>query len=317
MYIKLWGTRGSIPTPISSSEYRKRLEQALKFAKSKWAENPELPAANLLEDLPVEISTLIGGETTCAEIRHGDDFLIIDMGTGARRLGYELMAKGAPKELHILMTHTHWDHIQGWPFFVPGYLPTSLVNIYSNFADMEERFIRQQHPEHFPLQFDQMASNKKFHLMKHEDKKHIGPFAITNFHLHHPGGAAAYKIECENKTFIFATDTEYTGTKEKVEEQIEESRYFFENADLLVMDAQYTMEDASHKIGWGHTPTENTIKCATSWKVKKLVLTHHEPSYDDRDIMKLFLDGVKDLKKSKNNNDLEIEIGVEGSVFIL
>lgn len=317
VYIKLWGTRGSIPTPISSDEYRKRLIQALEFARDRWDKEPDLPAANILEGLPAEISTLIGGETTCAEIRSGDDFLIIDMGTGARRLGYELMTKGPPKDINILMTHTHWDHMQGWPFFIPGYLPSSNVNIYSNYDDMEDRFLRQQHPEHFPLQFEQMASTKKFHLFEHKDTLNIGPFKVTNHHLKHPGGASAFKIESDDKTFIFATDTEYTGTVEQVEKQIEDSRYFFEDADLLVMDAQYTMEDASHKIGWGHTPTENTIKCASSWCVKKLVLTHHEPSYDDRDIMQLFLEGARNVGDTKCALDLEIEIGVEGSVFTL
>lgn len=317
MYIKLWGTRGSIPTPISSTEYRKRLVQALEFARSEWEKNPDLPAANLLENLSLEISTLVGGETTCVEVRDGDDYLVIDLGTGARRLGYELMSRGASSPINVLMTHTHWDHIQGWPFFVPGYIPNNTINFYSSYTDLEERFAHQQHPDYFPIQFKEMLSTKIFNILEHDKSIKLGPFEITNYHLKHPGGAAAYKIECKGKTFIFATDTEYTGSIEEVGNAIDEGKKFFNNADLLVMDAQYTMEDASQKIGWGHTPTENTIKCATSWAVKKLVLTHHEPSYHDRDIMRLHLEGVKNLKENQNKTGLEIEIGVEGSVFIL
>ncbi|MCB1173591.1 MAG: MBL fold metallo-hydrolase [Leptospiraceae bacterium] len=317
MYIKLWGVRGSIPTPITSAEYRSRLKRALEFARDRWQTDPQKPAANVIEELPIETATLIGGETTCVEVRDGDDFLILDLGTGARMLGYELMGKGPPRVYNILLTHTHWDHMQGWPFFVPGYLPGHELHIYSAFPDCEERFIRQQTFEHFPVEFKQMASSRSFHLFENDTHQEISGFKVSSFNLKHPGGAAAFKIERNGKKFIFATDTEYFGPD--LAEQIEMSRGFFADADLLVMDAQYTMEDASAKIGWGHTPTQNTIECALQWNVRKLVLTHHEPTYIDAKVLELYQDGLEYLTDhdSKNKDTLTVEVGVEGAVYSL
>lgn len=315
MYVKLWGVRGSIPSPINSLEYRQRLIAALDFARQKWLVDPQLPAANILENLPMDTATLIGGETTCVEVRSGDDFLILDMGTGARRLGYEIMARGVPDDLHILLTHTHWDHIQGWPFFIPGYLPSSRVHFYSNMDNIEDRFKRQQNFENFPVDFGQMASQRMFHPLKTHSSFQIGPFRIQTINLKHPGGVLSYRIDCDGKSFAFATDTEYFG--DDLQDQIEASRDFFEGADLLLMDAQYTMEDAAQRVGWGHTPTQNTVECGLSWHVKQCVLIHHEPSYIDEKVMELYEDGCRYLRDTNNANQMQLEIGVEGSVYNL
>ena len=315
MYIKLWGVRGSIPSPINSVEYRQRLVAALEFARASWKESPDRPAANILEDLPPDIATLVGGETTCIEVRAGDDFLILDMGTGARRLGYEIMARGVPEDLHILLTHTHWDHIQGWPFFIPGYLPSSHVHFYSDMPDLENRFIRQQNFENFPVEFEQMASRRTFHTITGGGEFSIGPFRIRSHHLKHPGGVLSYRIEHSGSSFVFATDTEYFG--DNLKDQIESSRPFFQDSDLLLMDAQYTMEDAAQRVGWGHTPTQNTVECALAWGVKHCILTHHEPSYMDEKVMELYENGLQHLQKLGNPQGMRLDVGVEGNVYKL
>ena len=315
MQIKLWGVRGSIPTPLSSGEYRQRLKAALGQARERWQADPDLSAEKVLEGLSPEVTNLVGGETTCVEVRSGDAQLIIDLGTGARRLGYDMLARGVKGAIHVLVTHTHWDHIQGWPFFVPGYIPDNSIHFYSCIPDIHERFQRQQHFDHFPVEFDAMMSKKEFHTYQPGESYEIGPFRVSTLELAHPGGSVAYRIEAGGKRFIFATDTEFSG--DNIDEQIEKYRDFFENADLLIMDAQYTMDEARQKIGWGHTAMVISVDCALKWHVKRLVLTHHEPAYQDEKIHMLFDEAAKYLDEHANGSRPEIRIACENDVFDL
>ncbi|MDH5655383.1 MAG: MBL fold metallo-hydrolase, partial [Spirochaetia bacterium] len=127
MIVKLWGVRGSIPAPMSEADYRDDMLHILSEAKNLWNEDPSLKEEDIFEKLPYNLKRPVGGETTCVEVRHEDTVLILDMGSGARRLGMDLMARKFEGDLNILITHTHWDHIQGWPFFIPGYIPERTV----------------------------------------------------------------------------------------------------------------------------------------------------------------------------------------------
>ena len=207
-----------------------------------------------------------------------------------RKLGYDMLSRGQKGDIHVLMTHTHWDHIQGWPFFGPGFFPNNRVHFYSCHANCRERFIRQQYKDYFPINFEDMASKRDFFQFQSGDSFDIESFHVSTLPLMHPGGSIAYKIVSGGKQFVFATDTEFFGPD--LEKQIEDRRDFFEGVDLLVMDAQYSLAEAEQKIGWGHTAMLIAVDCAVHWKVGRLVLTHHEPAHNDAKTFRLYEEAV-------------------------
>lgn len=291
MQIKLWGVRGSLPSPLDPRDYRSRVHDVLKKARNLWDESPGLSVDEVYEKLPAPLAGVVGGDTTCVELRSGDEQLIFDLGTGARRLGYDMMARGHKGDLHILMTHTHWDHIQGWPFFAPGYIPGNHVHFHSCIPDCEERFIKQQQFEFFPLGFHDMMSERTFHTYDQGDSFEVGSFKVTTEALIHPGGSTSYRVDREGKTFIFATDTEFFGPE--LPDLMEKKKPFFKDADLLIMDAQYSLKESEQKIGWGHTAMVIAVDCAIEWGVKRLALTHHEPAHDDFTTYQLFEEALE------------------------
>lgn len=316
MEIRLWGVRGSLPTPMDRDEYRSKLIRALEQARELWRADRNAHIETTLRQLTPEYCGVIGGDTTCAEVRVGDSILILDMGTGAIRLGERLEQEGFTGELHVLLTHTHWDHIQGWPFFKPAYNGRNRIHFYSCLPDLRERFERQQRPEHFPLSFEQMPAQTSFEAFESGASFLIGPFQITTKPLIHPGGSVAYKIEAGGRSFIFATDTEFYGPD--LHAQMDDYYAFFNHADLLVMDAQYSLEEAEQKRGWGHTAMTIAVDCSLHWQVRELALTHHEPAHSDQTIWELFGEAHEYLAEfATGATELRIQMAREGDVYRL
>jgi hypothetical protein len=169
MDIKVWGIRRDMPAPLSTDQMRKRVLASIQFALDQWKQNPEITTAELMKLLPGDLGSVAGGETRCVEITAGTDRIIVDMGTGARRLGYEMMARGVKGDFHLILTATTWDRLQGWPFFIPAYIPGNVFHLYSTMANAEERLIRQQDFSFFPVRFHEMASQKKFAHLSEQD----------------------------------------------------------------------------------------------------------------------------------------------------
>lgn len=183
MDIKVWGIRRDMPAPLSTDQMRQRVRASIDFALEKWSRDPDITSAELMRLLPPALGSVAGGETRCIEITAGTDRLIIDMGTGARRLGYEMMARGVKGDFHLIITATTWDRLQGWPFFIPGYIPGNVFHLYTTLPDAEERFVRQQDFSFFPVRFHEMASQKKFITLSEE------PSAILSFRVRAYNGA--------------------------------------------------------------------------------------------------------------------------------
>jgi phosphoribosyl 1,2-cyclic phosphodiesterase len=312
MQVKFWGVRGSIASPLDPRDYRSRITAVIEKSRNILMKNPSASVDEIRSQLPDHVCEMIGGETTCVELREGSEQLIFDMGTGARRLGYDMMARGVVGDIHILMTHTHWDHIQGWPFFIPAYIPGNHIHFHSLIPDCEQRFKTQQNFEFFPLAFDQMMSKRDFHHYEPGDSFKIGSLKIKTESLIHPGGSTAYKVEKARKSCIFATDTEFFGPE--LQEIIARKTPFFKGADCLIMDAQYSLKESEQKIGWGHTSMIIAVDCAIAWKVKRLVLTHHEPAHDDLKILTMF-EEAKSYLKEKYDGKLELILAREGDTI--
>lgn len=328
MQIKLWGVRGSIPTPLSNNEYRSKITQIIEKAISEGLTDTS-KIDSFINDLPDELQFGYGGNTTCVTVASNTGNLyILDCGTGIRELGYELMQGDFSKgkgNANIFMTHNHWDHIQGLPFFTPIYIPGNELVFYSPFKGQQKLLNEQMRAPFFPASFDETPAVKEYHFL---DPNNIKPIQLEDdllveyYPLKHPNGSYAYRFKQDGKIFIFATDCEFTGESlEKVGAQTE----FFMNADLLILDSQYTLDDSFLKIDWGHTSNTMAVNCGLRWNVKNLVLTHHEPSYSDSKLYENYLTAIEHREnlaamqhEENNDNDkLNILLAREGMTFEL
>lgn len=318
MQIKLWGVRGSLPSPLSNNEYKNKIEKILKIAAEQKIQTDTI--SSFMDSLSDELKFTFGGDTTCATVQSASGkTYIIDCGTGIRRLGDDLMEGDCGKGkgiLDIFLTHNHWDHIQGLPFFRPIYVPGNIINFYSPFKHQQQTLENQMKAPYFPAKFEDSPSVKKYHYIEPipGNTVQLEPdLHISIFPMKHPQGCFAYKFSQGKKTFIFATDTEFTG--ETIENR-SDTRDFFNNADLLVLDSQYTLAEAFLKVDWGHTSYTMAVNCATNWNVKKLVMTHHEPAYSDDTLYENYLLALEHARLL-NNDKTKIYLAREGMVFDL
>lgn len=241
---RFWGVRGSIPTP----------------------------QAGMLG---------VGGNTSCVEVRAPDgSVLVLDAGTGIRALGYALAAEaaGEPMTIHVVLSHFHWDHLQGLPFFAPLFSPSHDIRFYAVTDD--GRLDRLLHGQmcfpYFPVPFSDLAASTKTVSLREGEAFEVGPMTVRPFPVNHPQGAHGFRIECGGATLVYATDYEHgvasfdAGLREAVR-----------GADVLISDAQYTPDEYRLRAGWGHTTWEKAAQLARDADVGRLYLFHHDPAHDD------------------------------------
>lgn len=316
MQVRFWGVRGSIPAPLNGKQIHKKMLRVLEFAADKDISTPQ-NREEVLDSLGKEECFVIGGNTTCVEVKTKDAHIILDMGSGIRELGYEIMdlnKDNNPMQFHIFLSHTHWDHIQGFPFFLPVYLPNYHLIIYSPHSELQKRLDYQQDFRFFPVSTDYMAAKKEFVQLEKDDEIKINTTVVKHIELHHPGKSFAYRIESEGKSFVFATDGEYNNLSfEKISSYID----FYKDADLLVFDAQYSFDEEIEKIDWGHSSALFGVDLSIKSGVKKLAITHHGPERNDDAIRKLCANAVLYKKKNYKEHELEIILAREGFTVTL
>jgi phosphoribosyl 1,2-cyclic phosphodiesterase len=222
-----------------------------------------------------------GGNTSCVEIVHEGERLILDGGTGLRALGQSLGF--APIEATILFSHLHWDHIQGVPFFTPAFHPESdltFVGIERTDGGLREALARQMEPPTFPVGLEALCGAKRFLDVNATQCFEVGPFRVTPFEQPHPNGVSAFRIEAGGKSMVYATDVEHGG---KIDPSMIRNA---EGTDLLIHDAQYhwaeyTGAKGGSKKGWGHSSWTEAVAVAQQCGARRLALFHHDPGRDD------------------------------------
>ena len=272
--VRFWGVRGSIPCPGSNT-------------------------------------VIYGGNTSCIEIRADDRLIIVDMGTGARPLGDFLMFNDLKKygkiKADIFMTHTHWDHIMGFPMFTPVYIKNSELKITGPVVSKKESlkniFEAQFSHNFWPVRYEELAAKIEYNQIKETELDLGGGLSVTSKFLNHPVICLGYKFCYDNKSITVIYDHEpFSDAKEN-----KEIVRFVKDSDLLIHDAHFTREDYKKHKGWGHSPIDHAVKTAKDAKVKKLILFHHEPKHTDKQL--------KQLEKEYVNNDVKVIMAKEGMLL--
>jgi phosphoribosyl 1,2-cyclic phosphodiesterase len=221
-----------------------------------------------------------GGNTTCIEVEASGHRLIIDAGTGLRALGQKMIAQsrlfGRPIEATFFFSHLHWDHIQGFPFFGPAFMPDTHLSLFSAGGGLEEALTRQMQPPMFPVPLSAMPCKRAFDAIEPDGSQETGPFVVRARALCHPQGSLGYRIEALGKSFCFATDTEHAG--DEIDEAILD---LARDVDILAYDAQYTEAEYASRKGWGHSTYVAAARIAKAAGAKRLLLTHHDPTHGD------------------------------------
>ncbi len=323
MRVYFWGTRGSLPASITAETIRSKIVRALETARVRtFADEADIERF-VDTELPFTISSTYGSNTACIELKDGDEYIICDAGTGLRDLGnhhMKLVERGLyPKTgstFHIFISHFHWDHIQGFPFFTPAYVPGNRVKIYGYQEQIEEHFTKQQNEPYFPVPLAAMSADIQFVRLDPDKPTAIGGFTVSGIEQKHPGTSYGFRFEKDGKSVVYSSDAEH---KTSFDSPARDSNYpfldFFKDADLLIFDAQYDWNDAvQSKEDWGHSCYVAAVELAVKANVKRLCLFHNEPTYSDEKLGTL-LEDTKNYLNIYNNRQphpLKIDLAYDG-----
>lgn len=269
--------------------------------------------ANQIPDfLNKQTLPIVGGygtHTTCAEVTSAKTQLIIDGGSGLKNLGDQMMRGPAGKgqaEIHIFLTHFHWDHIIGLPFFVPTFIKGNIVHFYAVQSDLEKIVHTMFTKPFFPVSFEMLPSKIKFHQLEPRKPVKIDDMTITPYQLDHPDPCWGLKVESGGKTYAHCVDTEGTRISR---EALGPDLPLYQGIDLMYFDAQYTLPELAEKANWGHSAAQLGLDIAFRENIKKVIFAHHDPGASTQNIQELH-DQTReyyDWKKNKTENGADVQ----------
>ncbi len=334
MKIRIWGAQGSMPTPLKPDAVKEKIIQVILGMPDLDTNDSDVVRA-YVENLPPLLRGTAKGNTSCVQVQTGGETFIIDAGTGIRELGLELLKGPCGRgqgQLHILFSHPHWDHIQGFPLFLPAFIPGNQITIYS-IHDLELALTEQQRYLFFPVSIDSAQAEQELTQMETGIRQRygfiptmqaqlqfvrleagkpfsIGPVNINTNRNHHPGDAYSYRFEDQHSIFVYGGDAEY---KDLDANTFQERVSFFNNADAVLFDAQYGLRDSwENKVDYGHSSAMIGVDFARRAGVKKLLLTHHEPTYSDQQLQEIQDTATAYQSQDANLPTCEIIIAYEG-----
>ena len=293
MRLKFWGTRGSISTPG---------KETVRY----------------------------GGNTPCVELRlSSNELIILDAGTGIRNLGESLIETGESVKAYILISHPHWDHTQGFPFFKPAFISGNEITIIVGETDkvsLKKMISDQMNKIYFPIQLNELKARLKFRRVE-EETCNVFDAKVQTIYLNHPTFAIGYRISHKGKSVVYISDNEpfdrrvapsirniekfvmekYTASKGDPNQRVFD---FVRNADVVIHDATYTPEEYVNRVGWGHSHYLFTLRVAAEGNVKKLILFHHDPAHSDDKLDDILKKCRKEIKNRQY--DFHCSAAIEG-----
>jgi phosphoribosyl 1,2-cyclic phosphodiesterase len=312
--VRFWGTRGSIPVALTAPEIRRKLIAALTGATGRDLATPEAIERYVDEELGFDVRGTFGGHSSCVELETGGpEPVIFDMGSGARPLGQSLLQRfgpGKPQTYHVFMSHVHWDHIMGFPFFAPVYIPGNRIVIHGCHEVLEAAFRRQQAAPSFPVDFSQLGATIEFDRLVAGQPHAIAGLTVTPKLQRHEGDSYGYRVEAGGKCLVYTTDSEH-----KVGDIEERAAFidFFRAADLVIFDAMYALADAiSVKADWGHSSNIVGVELCQAARVRCLCMYHHEPAYDDSRIAQVLQETRRFEEITRDGHRLEVLSAYDG-----
>lgn len=314
MLVKFWGTRGSLPAPMGNVALREKLREALIRASGRTIETDEDADAFIDKELDFATGNTYGGNSPCVEIDGGgDEFVFCDLGSGLRSFGNYAMAK--PKRrtdpvYHAFLSHVHWDHIMGFPFFVPAYIPGHRTVIHGCHQHIEAALRRQHSAPSFPVEYDQLGGTIEYDIMTPGTPVHVGGMTVHAIQQYHSGDSFGYRFEKDGKAVVYSTDSEH---KLDNPAQTESFVKFFQGADVVIFDTMYSLADAlTIRQDWGHSSNIVAVELCHRAKVKTLCLFHHDPNSDDRAIATLHDETLRFEELSREGDALRVLAAYDG-----
>lgn len=302
--IHFWGVRGSIPTPLTPQQIQSKILATVQRITVEDLKSSET-RAKFVSMLPSWIFGTTGGNTACVELIHNNTDIILDAGTGLRVLG---KSKKCPQKYHLFLSHFHWDHINGFPFFDHAFNPNLEIQIYSHYKDAKTYFYNQiREPYSPPSVAPSITKNIVFNNLQEDKEFFIDDIKVNSHKMRHPGDSYSFSFEVNGKKFVYATDIELKTTDFSSKTDGQE---VFKDADVIVIDSQYTVEEVYRKENWGHSAFCYVIDFAIFWNIKKIFLFHHEPTYDDRKLDSI-LQAARWYAQYIGHSDIQIEIAKE------
>ena len=311
--IRFWGTRGSLPVALTAAGVRGKVQAALRGAAGKtFASDDELN--RYVDGLDFLIAGTYGGHTSCVEIETGGSgYVLCDLGSGARPFAQAAIARhgpDAPQTYHVFLSHLHWDHIMGLPFFTPAYLEGNVVRFYGGHRELEAALRRQQQKPSFPVEMSIMRATLEFVRLEPGPAHEIAGMAVSLMRQRHAGDSYGYRFSAGGRSIVYTTDSEH-----RLVDPAETERFvaLFRDADLVIFDAMYSLADSiSVKADWGHSSNIVGVDLCHLAGVRHLCLFHHEPACDDAAIDRVLKETRRYEEISRTGAPLHVSAAYDG-----
>lgn len=314
MLVRFWGTRGSLPVALKAEAVERRIAQALVAAEGRRF-GDETEARAFLAERDFAARATYGGATSCVEIETGEpSFFVCDAGSGLREFGLSAMkrcADGSPRRYNLFLSHLHWDHIMGFPFFVPAFDPAAEIVIHAGHADAEQALRRQQEEISFPVAFDWLRARIRFETLTPGAAVEVDGVRVEAMGQHHSHDSFGYRFTtADGRSCVYSTDSEH-----KTDQMDAEDAFvgFFRGADLVVCDTMYSLADTvSLKEDWGHSSNIVAVDLCRRAEAKRLALFHHEPTCSDADIERVHDETIRYEELTRVGPSLEVICAYDG-----
>lgn len=315
MRVRFWGTRGSIPAPLDARAVRAKVRGALLCALERGVGGAEAAVDAFIDsELSFAAAGTYGGNSSCVEIESpaSSEIVVCDAGSGLRDLGMRLLERAGSGGMvvNLLLSHLHWDHIMGFPFFPPAYVAGNTIRIFGCHPDLEAAFRVQHSAPFFPVDFSRLEARVEFHNLVPGRTVDLAGLRVTPARQRHGGDSYGYRFEHGGRTVVYSTDGEH-----KLEQtgEIHQVIDFFRGADLVIFDAMYSLAEAvSIREDWGHSSNLVGVDLCRRAGVRHICMFHHEPRNDDEALDRILAETRRYADLARDGSPLRVSSAYDG-----